>query len=213
MIRFPVPSGTTPRALVTEILPREHATLVPKGAGRARVFVALGDERFSLSADGARLSVEEAGGRGGEGHDLAVRTDSATVGRFLEDWSGPRKYAPTFEAREGVQILTDARVIRRLAMATGSLELAIDDFEGGRAALTVAAGARVVGQDGRAPDAVVSMSTATFERLLGGTLPPDEALTARHVAVRGKMLVAMQFALALAPFFPHQAAPLRSGSR
>jgi hypothetical protein len=202
-----VPAGTTPRSFLTALLPAEHARLVPSRAGRARVLVHLGDDRFLLSADGDRLNVSEftdplpPTDAAEAPADVLVSFDEPTVRRFLEDWSGPRRWLPRFEPRE-VALLTDARLLRRLAMVMGRIELAIDDFEGSRAAVTLAAGSRAIKNLDADPDVSVELSMDTFERLLAGTLGPDEAIADRHVTVRGKTLVAMQFALALVPFFP-----------
>ena len=203
MLPFVIPPGTTPRGLITELLPKDHARLVPAHAGRARVFVHIDDARYTLDVDGAHLRshvgerLEET-----DRFDLSLTVDEATVQRFLDDWSGPKRWLPTFTPGGGVAILTDPRLLRRLAMVTGRIELAISDFEGERVSLTLAAGARAVHDDAAAPDAVVEMKMDAFERLLDASLAPDEAIGDSHVTVRGKKLVAMQFALALVPFFP-----------
>jgi hypothetical protein len=164
--------------------------------------VYLGLERFTLAIDGATLDPHAAHTR----VDLVLAIDEATVQRFLDDWMGPGRWLPRFEPRGGVLLLTDPRLVRRLGMVSGSIELAIVDFEGGRAGMTLAAGARATrdqeGDEDAACDVVVELSTRTFELLLAGTLRPDEAIIDKHVTVRGKTLVAMQFALALVPFFP-----------
>jgi SCP-2 sterol transfer family protein len=198
-----IPPGTSPHALITELLPADHARLVPEGAGRARVFVHLGDARYTLDVDGRHFT-SHVGERNEDTDrfDLALTVDPATLQRFLDDWSGPKRWLPKFVPRGGVAILTDPRLLRRLAMVTGRIELAIADFEGERVALTLAAGARAVRDDAREPDVVVELSMDAFERLLDATLAPDEAIADSHVTVRGKKLVAMQFALALVPFFP-----------
>ena len=134
--------------------------------------------------------------------DLSLRIAAATAQRFLDDWSGPKRWLPKFTPGGGVAILTDPRLLRRLAMVTGRIELAISNFEGGRVSMTLAAGARAVHDDSATPDVVVEMKMDAFERLLDASLAPDEAIGDSHVTVRGKKLVAMQFALALVPFFP-----------
>jgi hypothetical protein len=203
-----VPPGTTPRSFLTSLLPAEHARLVPARAGRARVLVRVGDEHLTLSADGDHLAVSEVEpdtltNEADGAPDVAVFVDEATFVLFLEDWIGPRRWLPRFEPRE-VALLTDARLLRRIGMVTGTIELAIDDFDGSRVSVRLAAGARATAarESDAPPDVTVELSMDTFERLLAGTLAPDEALADRHVSVRGKTLVAMQFALALVPFFP-----------
>ena len=203
MLPLSIPPGTTPHALITELLPRDHARLVPAGSGRARVFVHVGDARYTLDVDGEKVAVH-AGERADETDrfDLELATDAATLQRFLDDWSGPKRWPPKFTPGGGVAILTDPRLLRRLSMVTGRIELAIADFEGRRVALTLAAGSKAARDDRSPPDVVVELSMDAFERLLDATLSPDEAIADAEVTVSGKKLVAMQFALALVPFFP-----------
>jgi hypothetical protein len=205
VLPFEIPPGTTPRTLLTELLPRDHARLVPAEAGRARVLVQVDDARYELDLDGPRLSLDEAqGGIRAEDRgrfDIVLTVAESTIQRFLDDWSGPKRWLPKFTPQGGVHILTDPRLVRRAAMVTGSIEIAVADFEGGPVGMRVAAGARAMRGEDEA-DAVVDLSMDAFERLLAGTLGPDDAIADRHVTVRGKKLVAMQFALALVPFFP-----------
>jgi len=203
VIPFTIPPGTSPHVLITELLPRDHARPVPASAGRARVFVHIDDARYTLDVDGARVKAHIGDHNAdGDRFDLSLRANEATVQKFLDDWSGPKRWLPKFEPRGGIAILTDPRLLRRLAMVTGRIELAIADFEGERVSLTLAAGARAVHDEAAEPDVVVEMTMDAFERLLDASLAPDEAIADRHVTVRGKKLVAMQFALALVPFFP-----------
>ena len=58
VLPFEIPPGTTPRTLLTELLPRDHARLVPAEAGRARVLVQVDDARYELDLDGPRLSLD-----------------------------------------------------------------------------------------------------------------------------------------------------------
>jgi hypothetical protein len=93
--------------------------------------------------------------------------------------------------------------LKRLALVSGKAELALADLGGHRAAVTIATGARAKGPiDAEDPDVVVETELATLERMLAGSLPPEDALGDDAVTVRGKRLVAMQYALALAPFYP-----------
>jgi hypothetical protein len=205
VLPFTVPPGTTPHSLITELLPKDHARLVPPSAGRARVFVEVDDARYTLEVDGSHVTPragEPGDERDRDTYDLRLRIDHATLQRFLDDWSGPKRWIPTFTPSGGVAILTDPRLLRRLAMVTGCIEIAIADFEGGRVSMSLAAGARAAQDHRGEPDVVVELAMDAFERLLAATLAPDEAIADSHVTVRGKKLVALQFALAVVPFFP-----------
>ena len=74
--------------------------------------------------------------------------------------------------------------------------------ERGRAAILLGAGGGKKIRVSDEADVTIEASVATFERMLAGTLAPDEAISGSHVELIGKKLVAMQFAFALAPFFP-----------
>ena len=78
--------------------------------------------------------------------------------------------------------------------------LTLDGFEGQSATLLVAAGPDASLYDD--PAATVRIELPAFLELLAGKLGPDEAIVEGHVTLTGKKLVAMQFALALAPYFP-----------
>jgi putative sterol carrier protein len=51
-------------------------------------------------------------------------------------------------------------------------------------------------------DVTVEARFATIERVLCGELAPEDALADGEVTVRGNRLLAMQLALAVAPFYP-----------
>jgi len=205
-----IPAGTTLRSLVTEVLPAAHAALVPAGAP-ADVFRAViavdGGESFTVEIRGAKMDVREGEREQKKLVDFWITFDEDVAERFLEDWSGPQRFAPKFVPPGDVKAPTDPRLLKRLAMVSGKVELALDDFpmdEGPRRiAMTLASGAaakRTIDRDD--PDVVVEATSDAFLRLLAGSMTPEEAIAESHVAVRGKRLVAMQFALALAPFFP-----------
>jgi putative sterol carrier protein len=88
-------------------------------------------------------------------------------------------------------------------MVDGKIELALREFNGSRVGMTFALGAAAKkGIDPEDAGVVVEVSLSVFERMLAGKLSPDAALADGDVHVRGKRLVAMQLAFALAPFFP-----------
>ncbi|MGC4079458.1 MAG: SCP2 sterol-binding domain-containing protein [Rubrivivax sp.] len=101
--------------------------------------------------------------------------------------------------------MSDPRILKRVKMVTGTIELAMRDFDDGtgarRASLVVSVGApaKKVEPD---PDVVVETSMTTYMRLLGAQMGPEDALSDGDVKVTGKRLVAMQFAFAVAPLFP-----------
>lgn len=207
MLPFSAPPGTTPRDYLLRVVPEAHHALVPASAsaGAKRdvwdVSIAmLGERPVRYSVDGSKLSVSEGHG---DAH-LVLTLEKPHVERFLADWSGPRRWVPQFEPR-GAALITDPRVLSRLAMVTGSMAATVPDFEGGPIRLSIAAFGGKRGEfDPRDDEADVSVEVParTFQELLAGRLLPDAALSSGGVALRGKKLVAMQLAFAMAPFFP-----------
>ncbi len=207
MLPFDVKLGTRPLELFTEILPRAHRQLVPKLGDRDELIVAIlvdGDpdtKALRCVIRGADISVTASEDRSSvEAHlYLALKADSLQA--FLDDWGTEKKYLPKFSPK-GASIFTDPRVLRRLAHVTGSIELALPNFPGGRASLRAGAfggkPARV--KLDREPDVVVESSMEAFDELLTGKLRPEEALSDSRVNVTGRKMVALQFAFALAPF-------------
>jgi putative sterol carrier protein len=198
MIPRTLPAGTTLRSLVLELLPEDHAANVSKDAGTAKVCLQLrGGPCFTLLAEGDRLTATETSRV--EPASLLVAVDETTAQLFLDDWMGAQKLAPTFEPR-GLAAVTDARFLRRVAAVKGVISLTLDDFEGQRATVLVASGPDASLYDD--VDASLTIKLPAFLSLLAGKLGPDEAILDGHVMLSGKKLVAMQFALALAPYFP-----------
>jgi putative sterol carrier protein len=99
--------------------------------------------------------------------------------------------------------MSDPRIVRRVAMASGRIELAVEDEDGERLAVVFGFGdsARKA-MDPEDPDVVVETHLTTLERVLRGELGPEEALADGDVKVRGNRFLAMQLALAVAPFYP-----------
>ncbi len=200
MIPRNLPPGTTLRSVMEDLLPADHAAHVPADAGDASVGVRFVDGPcYSLVATGRRLTVTETP-RVVEA-PLLLSVDLETAQVFLDDWLGPQRLAPSFEPR-GLQSVTDARFLRRVSAVKGVMSLTLDDLDGGPATLVVAAGPDASLYDD--PDASVHVGMAAFQRVLAGTLTPDAAIVDGHVALSGKKLVAMQFALAMVPYFPER---------
>ena len=198
MIPRTLPAGTTLASLILTLLPEDHAAHVPNDAGDAKVSVHFkGGASYALTATGDRLVVRETSRV--EPAPLLLGIEEATAQLFLDDWMGPKKLAPSFEPR-GVASITDPRLIKRVSAVKGVLSLTLDDFEGKPATLLVASGPDASLYDD--PDASIHIGLSAFLALLGGKLHPDEAIVEGHVTLTGKKLVAMQFALALVPFFP-----------
>lgn len=213
MLPFQAPAGTTARDYLFRVVPDAHRDLVPTTtAGNfardgkhwsVRVQL-LGETAFRYLVDGAALTVTDDSRNADDQAHLVLALEKLDVERFLADWSGPRRYVPKFEPH-GAALVTDPRVLSRVAQVTGSLAAVVPDFDGGAVRLSIAAFGGKLGRfDPRddAPDVSVDLPSRLLEQLLGGTLAPDAALASGHVALRGKKLVAMQLAFALAPFFP-----------
>jgi len=203
MLPIDIPPGTTGRALLETVLPAAHRELVPKtGAGGGDFSMSVrvdGGDSFHYDFRGADVTVHP----GEAPAHLFLAVDASTLDRFVADWSGPRRYFPTFAPRGGVSLLTDPRIMKRLVLVHGRIELALPDFEGGRAAIVVGAhGGKRKEIHASSPDTVIEAKMALFDDLLAGRVSPEDALAGDGVTLRGKRLVAMQFAFALAPFFP-----------
>jgi hypothetical protein len=205
MLPFEVPQGTTIEELVTEVMPRAHARLVPAAAGREPFTCAVeivGDGSYVVVLDGATMSVR----KGDEKNvDARLRLGAKDVQAFLDDWTGPQKLVPKAKPPGDLVLLSDPRILKRLKLATGAIELALRDFDADgdprRVTLSFAVGAPAKKVDPD-PDVVVETSMRTYLRLLAAELGPEEALVDGDVTVRGKRFVAMQLAFAVAPLFP-----------
>ncbi len=203
MFPFEIPPGTTAESFFLSVVPEAHARLVPAGGGQEEyVLVAeiQGGEAFTYAVRGREVNVT----RGSSPALLWVSVEQHTLERFILDWTTEKRFIPKFKPRGDVMLFTDPRVLKRLSLVTGRVELALPSFEGGRAAIKVGAGGGKKIRVSDEADVTIEASVATFERMLAGTLPPDEAISGGHVELSGKKLVAMQFAFALAPFFPLQ---------
>jgi SCP-2 sterol transfer family len=208
MLPFEIPPGTTLASLVEEVVPAAHARLVPQSAGRVPFRCAfeldgLRNGAWVIHLDGAAMRVE----RGEErAVDVRFRAHAEVAQAFLDDWTGPQRFVPKAPKKD-IVLFSDPRLLTRVKMATGVLELALRDFPGNgggaprRVTLSIAVGApaKKVEPD---PDVVVETSLATYLRMLAGEIGPEDALADGDVKVTGKRLVAAQLAFAVGPFFP-----------
>jgi hypothetical protein len=210
MLPFEIPPGTTLEKLVTDVVPAAHARLVPQSAGREPFTCAIeleGGGAWIVTLDGPKMTV-----RAGEekAPDVRIRARAEDAQAFLDDYMGEKRFAPkTHRASAGsgnAVMLSDPRVLKRLKMVNGAIELAIVDFTDGASAPRRAFLAAAIGGPAKKiePDAdvTVEVTMETFLRLAAGGATPEEALADGDVPVKGKRLVAMQMAFALAPLFP-----------
>jgi putative sterol carrier protein len=203
MLPLDIPAGTTIESLVTEVIPALHARLVPAEAPPDALDVAVqvdGCGSWTIRIRGRKMTVEE----GADSRaTLWVYATERSAERFLEDAAGPRRLTPRFAPVGGVATMSDPRVIKRVAMASGRVELATTDENGDRMAIVFGFGAAARrGIDPEEADVVIETELATIDRVLRGELAPEDALADGGVTVRGKRLLAMQLALAVAPFYP-----------
>lgn len=198
MLPFELAPGTSLETLMRELLPRAHREHA-RGPGQYQVVTSFdGGPAFTLDIDGTEIDVRE--GAAARPH-VSLSSHATTAAHFLDDWSTTRNFLPKFPMPPDLRIVTDAALLRRLALVNGSVELALVDFAPGRASMVVACG-QAAAKAGAPADVIMEATMSVFERLLSGALRPDHALLDAGVTLRGKRLVAMQFALALAPFFP-----------
>lgn len=205
MLPIEIPPGTTATVLVTEIVPALHGKMVPADApaDAFAVAVQIEDEgSWTVRVSGARMTVTE-------GEEARLRpalwlwTTARAVERFLEDATGAKRMLPKFAPVGGVGTMSDPRVLKRVALASGRVELALVDEHGERMAMVFGFGAATKRPvDPEDADTVIEADLATVERVLQGELGPEEALADGNVRVKGNRLLAMQLALAVAPFYP-----------
>ncbi len=203
MLPIEIPPGTTVESLVTEVVPALHERLVPDDAPVDALAVAVrieGSGSWTLRIRGRKIAVEEGEDAGAK---LWVYATARSAERFLEDAAGPKRLIPRFAPVAGVATMSDPRVLRRVAMASGRVELATVHDDGQRVSIVFGFGAATRRPiDPEDADVVVEAELATIERVLLGKLAPEDALADGGVTVRGNRLLALQVALAVAPFFP-----------
>jgi hypothetical protein len=205
MLPIEIPPGTTVTVLVTVIVPELHAKMVPADAPAEpfAVAVRIEDEgSWTVRVRGARMTVSE-GEEPGVKPTLWMWTTARAVERFLEDAAGDKRMLPKFGAVGGVGTMSDPRVLKRVAMASGRIELALVDERGERHGIVFGFGAAAKKEmDPEEAETVIEADLATIERVLRGELGPEDALADGNVRVKGNRFLAMQLALAVAPFYP-----------
>ncbi len=203
MNAFEIPPDTTIRSLLETVAPALHERLVPEDAPSDAMTVNVRIEdagSWTVHIRGREMRVAP-----GEVDrpTLWLFTTARSVELFLEDATGPQRLAPRFHRSAAPTLFTDPRLVRRVAMAHGRIELALRDMDGERLAVVLgfghAARKRIDPDDA---DVVVEAGLGTVERMLAGTLAPDAALADGDVEVRGNRMLALQLALAIAPFYP-----------
>lgn len=202
MFPIDIPPGTTLESLFTDVVPALHARFVTDDSKDEYVAVVRIEDgpSYTYVIQGRTIRVDE-----GEADRvrlwISVKRDAVQL--FLDDWMGAKRFVPTFIPPGGVVLFTDPRILKRLVMASGKLEVALADHDAGRVAMTVACGdAAKKGIDTDDPNVVLEAKTRALEKILAGRLAPEEALVDGDVSVKGNRFVAMQVALALAPFYP-----------
>jgi putative sterol carrier protein len=195
---FEIPPDTTIRSLIESVVPALHAQLVAGDAPADALVVTVridGAGSWTVHIRGQEMRVVEGEA---ERPTLWLCTTARAVEVFLEDAAGPRRVG-------SATVLSDPRLVRRAAMAHGRIELALRDLDGERLSIVFgfghAARKRIDPDDA---DVVVEAGLGTIERMLAGTLAPDEALADGDVQVRGNRMLALQLALAVAPFYPQK---------
>jgi hypothetical protein len=212
MLLFDIPRGTTLESLVLEVAPAAHGKLVPATVGLDALscgvhFIGGGGARsrsFTVRVTGPTMRAREEPEQSDV--DMWIAIDAGTAQIFLDDVLGAGRWLPKFVPPTDLKLMSDPRAFKLLKLAQGKLELALVDFAGApgrRASLWVC-----VGPQARKPvrlekaDVTIETTCAVYERVLAGSMPPDELLASGDVTLRGKRLVAMQFALAMTPLYP-----------
>jgi putative sterol carrier protein len=198
-----IPADTTIQSLVESVVPALHARFVSGDAPTEAFTVAVRIDdagSWTVHICGREMRVVEGEA---EKPTLWLFTTARAVEMFLEDAAGPQRFLPKFDPAGGTTILSDPRLVKRAAMAHGRIELALREIEGERVSIVFgfghAARKRIDPDDA---DVVVEAGLATVERMLAGGLAPEDALADGDVSVRGNRMLALQLALAIAPFYP-----------
>ncbi len=203
MLPIDIPPGTTVESLITEVVPALHARLVGREAPRDPFAVTVRVEGFgtwTVTIRGPVMTVED-----GESArpTLWMWTTGRAVEWFLEDARGAKRLLPrVVPPAGGATLISDPRIVKRVAMASGRIELALQT---GAERLTIVLGfgdAAKRAIDAEDADTSIEAALSTVERVLRGELGPEEALTDGGVTVGGNRFLAMQLALSLAPLYP-----------
>ena len=206
MFPIDIPPGTTLESLFMQVLPESHARFVPESAPKDELRVLAhveGGVTYEIVVRGRDVVVRESAA-GAKPAVLWISFARSSGQALLDDLLGAKRLIPKATPPGGAMVmLTDPRILKRLMMVSGRLEIAIADFNGARLSLVVGAGdAAKKGALGQSPDVTIEAKMTTVDLVLAGKIPPDEVLSGGHVTITGKSFVAMQFAFAVAPFFP-----------
>jgi putative sterol carrier protein len=205
MFSLEVPADATLESLLTEVVPALHARCVGADAPTDVFTITVrieGRGGWTARIRGREMTVVE-----GEAArpTLWMHSSERAAERFLQNARAPRRSGPGFAAAGGVATLSDPRVLKRVAMASGRVELALYDEDGERLAVTFGFGhAARKDIDPENADVVLETRREALERVLRGELGPEEALADGQVTLRGNRFLAVQLALAVAPFFPRR---------
>jgi putative sterol carrier protein len=200
------PPDTTIESLVTTIIPALHMRLVPDGGPSELFTIAVrieGCGSWTVRVVGREMRVEERGEE--ERATIWMYLSKSSAELLLADALGPRRLWPDAMVgppAKGVPWMGDPRVLKRLALANGRIELAAVDEGGGRLAVVLGLGdatRRAINPED--PDAVAEAALTTLEGIIRGEQGPEEAISSGEVTVRGSRLLALQLALAVAPFY------------
>jgi hypothetical protein len=209
MLPIDIPPGTTVESLVTEVVPSLHARLVSKDVPQDPFAVAVrieGAGAWTVTVHGNVMTVED-----GETPRPALWmwTTARAVEWFLEDARGPKRLMPrVVPPAGGALLLTDPRIVKRVAMASGRVELALRTGAGAfgedeRLVIVLGLGeAAKRAMDPEDADTCIEAHLPTVERILRGELGPEQALGEGDVTLRGNRFLALQLALSLAPLYP-----------
>lgn len=194
--------AATLRAFITDDFPRIHRELVPSEAkGTFVVRVELrGEATFKLQIDGAKLTVTT---ESVAKPDAWVSLDATHAERFFHAFMKSGKVLSTPPV-----LLTDPRLLKNLCMASGTLAFELRDFRESpdaapaRFSIRAAVGSAAAKKTAADPaDVEIQAGETTLLALASAKMAPESALADGDVQVTGKRLIAMQLALAFAPFF------------
>ena len=196
-----IDAGTL-RAFITEDFPRIHREVVPgdaKGSFVVRVEL-RGEATFKLEIDGPKLTVTT---DVVPKPDAWVSIDAKSAEQFFHAFMKSGRVLTTPPV-----LLTDPRLLKNLCMASATLALDMRDFRATpesvptrfsiRAAVGSAAAKKTAAD---APDVEIQAGESTLLALASAKMAPESALSDGDVQISGKKFVAMQLALAFAPFF------------
>ncbi|MFO0663357.1 MAG: SCP2 sterol-binding domain-containing protein [Polyangiaceae bacterium] len=190
------------RDFIVQDFPRIHSELVPQTAqGSFVVRIELrGEGTFKLEVSGSKLTVST---QFVPRPDAWVSLDAAAADAFFSAFLKSGKVLSTPPV-----LLTDPRLLKNLCMASAHLSFELRDFREApdapprkftaEAAVGTAAAKKVAGD---AADVTVRAGERTLLALASAKMAPEDALSDGDVELTGKKFVAMQLALAFAPFF------------